>query len=335
MSQSTTCHATGTVGGTCKTFDRLAADVPIGFGGVLNSTDLKDNLASVPTMRSLGYQFWFGDYPYMITPGGLEVPLYVKHNGYLAIRIHPTTAERRVLNAKLCVQANAVLKRIGYLSTDVLLWHRRFCHISTVTLMKMKNLNLVNGLPKLKVYHRMKNYCMSCGMGKSVCAHIGPINHANKEHNQLDAQKKDESKQHVSYPLEQLHLDTCEMDSPDIYGNQYFLVIVDRETDYIWSIPMKQKKDTYRVFKDFLETVVQPYHRLNQTKVMTKPANMELKAPESGLFGIRRIRCDFGSEFRNKKIKALLKKYGGKVEPTSHYVNDGRAEAAIKKLTTR
>ena len=54
-----------------------------------SESHLKDNLASVPMMRSLGYQFWFGDYPFMITPDGAEIPLYVKRSGYLGIQVHP------------------------------------------------------------------------------------------------------------------------------------------------------------------------------------------------------------------------------------------------------
>ena len=47
-----------------------------------------DSAAEVTLVRQplrLGYQFWFGDYPYMVTPNGEEVPLYHKSNGYLGL----------------------------------------------------------------------------------------------------------------------------------------------------------------------------------------------------------------------------------------------------------
>ena len=93
MSQRTVCNTTGTITGMVITHDGKKTECPLGYGGVMPDHGMKDNLASVPFMRRLGYQFWFGNYPYMVTPNGCEVPLYIKGNGYLGLRIHPMKAD--------------------------------------------------------------------------------------------------------------------------------------------------------------------------------------------------------------------------------------------------
>ena len=61
----------------------------LGYAG-FRPEAVKDNLVSIPTLLRLGYQFWLGDYPYMLTPLGEEIPLYVDSSGYLGLRVHST-----------------------------------------------------------------------------------------------------------------------------------------------------------------------------------------------------------------------------------------------------
>ena len=64
--------------------------------------------------------------------------------------------------------------------------------------------------------------------------------------------------------------------------------------------------------------------------LLDSSANLQSKT----MSRLRRIRCDCGSEFVNKDFTALLKKNGATLCATNPYVNDGRAEAAIKKIAT-
>ena len=362
MSQRTVCHQTGTIVGMTKSFSGERTTTPVGYGGVIVEKGLQDNLASVPMMRKLGYQFWFGEYPFMVTPNGTEVPLYIKQNGYLGMRIHPlnTTERKDIANtsAKFTSsnikafgldndQQSPVSAKIGYLSNDINLWHERFCHVPPRTLRYMVKNDLVHGLPKSFGTFGVK-LCLTCGMGKSCCQHVGPTNHADKKKNLEDKSRLKEVNPQKYYPMEQLHLDTCEMDSPDIYGNKFFMVIVDRSTGFIWTLPLKTKENFYKIFDVFLKEVVDPYFFDKNKTLLDQWAEARAQHGLSGkhtadqgttssvpeLPTLKNIRCDCGSEFVNKNFKDLLAKRGAKLNPTNAYVNDGRAEAAIKKCVT-
>ena len=231
---------------------------------------------------------------------------------------------------------NGSLPQIGYLSNDIGLWHERFCHISSRVLKYMRKHDLCYGLPtKFGLYS--SKHCLTCGLGKSCCQHLGPNNHSDKVQNDLAKLKLSETRDQLYEPLEQLHLDTCEMDSPDIYGNVYFVVIVDRATGFIWTLPLANKKLLHKDFKLFLEEILLPYfskkhsEQYKEWKCMTDSEQMGRSPIFSGL---RNVRCDQGTEFCNAQFEALIKYYGGKLTPTSPYTNDGRAEAAIKKVCT-
>ena len=247
MSDKSTCHLTGTIVGCTKDFDGKAVVCPIGFGGVIYEPGMKDNLASVPYMLRLGYQFWFGDYPYMVTPNGEEVPLYHKSNGYLGLRVHafgskefPTTSQLKMpkqISSYTFEQPRQA--RIGYLSNDVILWHKRFCHVLERVLQYMQKHDLVYGLPKQFGTFSSK-FCLTCGMGKSCCQHVGKSMYTDKAKMKSELAKLKEAHPGKYYPLKQLHLDTCDRDSPEIYGNSYFVVILDRSTDFLEQSPILQ-----------------------------------------------------------------------------------------------
>ena len=334
MSTSCSSKKSGELGGHCKDFTGNNCSCPLGFGAILSRHTVKDNLLSVPILQSFGYQFWFGQYPYMVTPDGKEVPLYVKKNGYLCLRLHPTSNTDRPVSRTV----SAIHRDVNYLDRDVLLWHRRFCHVDGRTLLHMKNKDLVRGLPKhLRSFGSRRCDCLSCGMGKSSKAHVGPINHADAAKNKADKDAANESKQTTFYPLEQIHMDCCQMDSEDIYGNKHFLVIVDRCSSYMWTVPLRDKEDLAIIVEKFLLSVVLPYHRKRNQSLLHEwrertPHGSRTQPPS--LPGLQRIRCDCGSEFLNREMTKLGKRFGFVTDPVAPYVNDGRAEAAVKKLTT-
>ena len=134
------------------------------------------------------------------------------------------------------------------------------------------------------------------------------------------------------------------MDSPDIYGNLYFVVILDRSTDFFWHLPLKSKVQFYKVFDVFIEVVLKTVlakqnrtlmeewnkHAGGKGLLLDSSANLQRKM----LSRLRRIRCDCGSEFANKDFTALLEKNSATLCASNPYVNDGRAEAIIKKIVT-
>jgi hypothetical protein len=166
----------------------------------------------------------------------------------------------------------------------------------------------------------------------------------------------DEVKDKVYYPLEQLHLDCCEMDAPDLYGNTHFLVIVDRATSMMWTIPLKEKRELYKLVDKFIKQVVKPYHKLKTNRLLRQLTGDGDDDEQGILFkenqgtegkrqvinetleecvsGLRNIRCDRGTEFNNEGMIGMLEQHGAKLDMVPAYVNDGRAEAAIKKLVT-
>ena len=116
----------------------------LGYAGFLPDA-VKDNLLSIPTLRRLGYQFWLGDYPYMLTPLEEEIPLYVGPSGYLGLRVHSTADAK--FDPRPMIQTRA--KQVGFLSNDCSLWHARFCHQAEELIAKMGSDQLAQGLPKL------------------------------------------------------------------------------------------------------------------------------------------------------------------------------------------
>jgi hypothetical protein len=345
------CKKTGEAIGGVKDTKGGMRSINLGFTGHMTGT-MRDNLASVPVMRKMGYQFWFGDHPFCLTPEGVEIPLYVSSSGYLALRMH--TVDNAGIDPEESLSERP--KQVGYLSNDVDLWHTRMIHQPRKVLLKMQKDNLVVGMPVLRTYTN-KDKCLSCALGKSTRAHVGPITHADQQKMMKVKGDMKDTKDGVYYPLEQLHLDCCEMDAPDLYGNTHFLVIVDRATSMMWTIPLKDKRDLYKLLDKFISTVVEPYHKLKTNRDLRKMAlekigesevgtdsykkGMErwdtitqLKELENSVSGLRKIRCDRGTEFDNVEMKSMLTRHGVELDMVPAYVNDGRAEAAIKKLVT-
>ena len=327
------CLSTGVNGGGVKNLEGQEVKCNLGYGGVASRHMVQDNLLSVPQLRKLGYQFWFGQFPYAVTPQGDRLPLYVKENGYLCLRVHASRAHGSDDQEAAVGQIRTDEATVQYLERDILLWHRRFAHVDAKTLRYMKNKELVHGLPKeLQLIPGSHSDCLSCGMGKSCEVHVGPINHTNVKLNSKVSEDVGETRQTEFYPLEQIHMDCCEMDAPDLFGNRHFLVIVDRATSYMWNIPLKDKKDLSKIIEKFLRKVVEPYHqaknRLHLEKQQGEPGEVQNILP-----GLRRVRCDCGTEFLNQEMEKLGNKFGFVMDPVAPYVNDGRAEAAVKKLT--
>ncbi len=173
---------TATIGGMCvgmaKSTTNKRVMVESGMSGHISSSaaPMTDNLVSTVAMTSLGYQFWFGECPFMVTPDGDEILLYQKTNGYLCVKVTPMTGEQ-------VSQLMSPPKLIGWVTNDIDLWHERCCHLSEEAIFKSAKEGLVRGIPKL-CRHRKNGtepICLACGLGKSCRHHVGPNVHRDKE----------------------------------------------------------------------------------------------------------------------------------------------------------
>ena len=107
------CDTTGECIACIKTVGGKNQYMNLGHAGVLSSVG-KDNLLSVPTLRKMGFQFWFGDHPICVTPHGQELPLYMSESGLLALCLH--TSSNYGFDPKPFIQTRA--HRVGFLSND-------------------------------------------------------------------------------------------------------------------------------------------------------------------------------------------------------------------------
>jgi hypothetical protein len=338
------CTRTGELMGAARGYDGKLVNLNMGFGGSVQGKR-KYNLLSVPAMLKLGYQFWLGDFPYLLTPSNQEIPLYVdSDSGFLGIRIH-TVEDPEVQLDVNSMQVGSSAPQVGFVSNDCLLWHRRFHHTSMETLRYMNHHDLVVGMPKLRDYTSKKHQCISCVLGKSCQEHIGPINFSDVK-TKLEVKAELDKGKAEHYPLEQVHVDTCYMDAPDLHGNTMFVVIVDRATMFTWAIPIKSTKKMHKVLEKFIMQVAEPYHRIKNKRMLedlkkVKPGTeheqktqwMKLLSKHQ-VSGLRKVRCDRGSEFCNKEVREMLDHHLCELDEAAADVKDGRAEITIRKLCT-
>ena len=119
--------------GAARGYDGKLINTNMGFGGSVNGKR-KYNLLSVPAMLKLGFQFWLGDFPYMLTPDSQEIPLYVNSDsGFLGLRLHTNNDPEVDLDVG-SMTVGSIAPQVGFVSNDYLLWHRRFHHASMETL---------------------------------------------------------------------------------------------------------------------------------------------------------------------------------------------------------
>ena len=148
------------------------------------------------------------------------------------------------------------------------LWHCRLAHVSYEKLKIISANNIVNGLPNLgKSIHEA--VCEGCQYGK---AHRLPF----KKYSIRSTKT-----------LQLIHADLLTSNAASYTGLQYMLVIVDDYTRFSWVFFMKEKSDTFSVFKQFKRKI-----------------EGELR---------RRIRClrtDNGGEFTSNEFADFCERHG-------------------------
>ena len=301
----------------------------LGEVGIVDT--VSDPIVSVPSLLINGCGTWLGPGTYLQLPNESRVPLYQSQNGYTWLRIYPQASgstgnlDTKVNTCQMPSQrVFSKTYQIGWVKNDRTLWHHRLCHQNDTVITKTSK--ATHGIPELKRYlprsGNPTNNCLSCALGKSCEAHIGPT-----KWQDLDRQREDREKltgtDHPSrkkeyLPLQQLHLDCCEMDSPDFYGNYWYLLITDRSTGYKWIVYVVTLADLYKVVDEFLDKVAAPYLMRYGT---------ERKFVEV-------IRTDSGPEFVNEAYESVLHKRGNITHSiTSVNVKDGKVERAVQTVT--
>ncbi|KAI5312594.1 hypothetical protein L3X38_041767 [Prunus dulcis] len=151
---------------------------------------------------------------------------------------------------------------------DSWIWHRRLGHLNFVSMKKMQQMEMVTGLPVLT---EMKDVCEGCVLGKQ---------HREK----FDK----EEAWRASCPLELVHTDLCgPMQNESIGGNRYFIIFIDDFSRMCWVYFLRNKYDTFNVFKKF-------------------KAFVEL---QSG-FSLKRLRSDRGGEYASHEFQDFCASMG-------------------------
>lgn len=155
------------------------------------------------------------------------------------------------------------------------LWHRRLGHFNID--------NLKEDLNKLPVDYRCK-----------ICA-------SSKLKNKPYPMSENKTKA----PFELVHMDTVSSPDTSIYGNKYFLTILDDYTRYGWVIFIKSKGDVFDAFSTWHKRIKNIFNT-----------------------NIKYIRTDNGTEFQNNDFKKLCKEEGIIHQFTIPYnpQQNGRAE---------
>ncbi|XP_073024178.1 uncharacterized protein [Primulina eburnea] len=153
--------------------------------------------------------------------------------------------------------------------TELDLWHKKLGHANFKTLKNLSKYDAVRGMPNLS--SGIPYVCGDCQKGKET---------------------------HVSHPvlptpgttrcLELLHIDLMgPMEVESLGGKKYSFVCVDDFSHFSWVNFIKEKSDTFEVFKNLI-TRITNLHSLK----------------------IRRIRTDHGKEFENRSFSSFCDKKG-------------------------
>ncbi|XP_075098044.1 uncharacterized protein LOC142175359 [Nicotiana tabacum] len=143
----------------------------------------------------------------------------------------------------------------------------KICTVTNLVTGEVKD--LVRGLPNSKF--KEHKVCDACARGKHVKSSFKP--------------KKDVS---TSNPLELLHMDLCgPMRVPIGGGKRYIFVIVDDYSRFTWTMFLRTKDETFKVFVAFVKKI--------QVKMESK---------------VDCIRSDHGTEFHNAKFDEFCSENG-------------------------
>ncbi|KAK2429756.1 putative mitochondrial protein [Trifolium repens] len=159
---------------------------------------------------------------------------------------------------------------------EVQLWHQKLGHLNLKGMKKAISAEAIRGLPKLKIIEG--KVCGECQIGKQI-----RMPHPMLEHRT------------TSKVLELLHMDLMgPMQVESLGGKRYAFVVVDDYSRYTWVNFVREKSDTFDVFKELC---------------------IQLQREKGS--NVVRIRSDHGREFENSKFNEFCSTEGIKHEYSS------------------
>jgi hypothetical protein len=152
---------------------------------------------------------------------------------------------------------------------EVRLWHQKLGHLHLKGMKRIIAEDAIRGIPKLSIEEG--SICGECQVGKQT-----KMSHPRLEH------------QTTTKVLELLHMDLMgPMQVESLGGKRYAFVVVDDFSRYTWINFIREKSDTFEVFKELC-----------------------LKMQREKGFGIVKIRSDHGKEFENSKFSEFCSSEG-------------------------
>src|SRR5579859_5107045 len=250
---------------------RSVGSVKVNDGFVLKEVALVNslhfNLLSVSQLLDDGFEVLF-------KKGSSRV---LDHQGDLMCRISPFGRVFRVDFSKSFGSAHCL---VANPSSELWKWHRRLGHLSFDLLARLSSLDLIRGLPKLKIEKNL--VCSPCRHGKMVAASHPPVNQVMTDH-----------------PEELLHMDTVGPARVRSAGGKwYVLVIVDDFSRYSWVFFMETKDEAFGFVRDLI-------------------LRLQNELPKHAM---RAIRSDNGTEFKNSRFDDFCCGLGLEHQYSSPYV---------------
>lgn len=126
------------------------------------------------------------------------------------------------LAAPVCLMARS--------NDEAWLWHGRYGHLNFRALRELGMKGMVDGMPQLD---RVDQFCDGCALGKQSRLPFPQV-----------------ANYRATKPLDLVHADLCGKIKPStVGGKNYFLLIVDDHTRYMWIELLTTKDEAFRCFK--------------------------------------------------------------------------------------
>lgn len=192
----------------------------INISNVLLVPKITENLLSISAFERKGFQVTFKDGTCEIRRSDGKLMMTGKRvNSLYEAEVTRTTDDT-------AIRAN--------LSEEV--WHRRYGHQNVVTLNKMKNEKIVEGL---EIINKMNSKCENCIIGKAA-------------KNSFTSHKEITTKD----VLELVHMDLCgPIQEPSLAGSKYMYLLVDDYTRKVFVYFLKNKSEAFLKFQIFKNEV--------------------------------------------------------------------------------
>lgn len=189
------------------------------LANVLYVPQLARNLLGVGQLMTTGYTLNFSH-------GVCTIIDDNNNNNNILAHVRMTVNRLFLLDAWNIACANAVFS----IDDEFTLWHRRFSHLNTRSLLLLAQSQLVKDLPNIALGAVVRP-CEGCAMGKQTCH---------------------QPARRAMAPLELVHGDLVgPMQTPSLGGNRYIFLLTDDYSRYTWAYFMQRKSDVFEPFKVF------------------------------------------------------------------------------------